>query len=78
MIDTLVVLLMLVRPVDTAQIRPRRPDRTELRETIQRTSDEAMQRALESTKERREEIYRSGSLVGVIEKQKHNNIKRNR
>lgn len=71
MIDTLVVIIMLVSPVDTVKHQPRKFDFSRL----EQASREAARQATEATKEKRDKVLNFDDIRAIVEELEHNSVK---
>jgi hypothetical protein len=71
MIDTLVVIIMLVSPVDTVKQQPRKYDLARLEQTCR----EAARAATEATKEERDKVLNFDDLRAIVEELERNSVK---
>lgn len=71
MIDTLVVIIMLVSPVDTVKRQPRAIDFARL----EQASREAARQATEATKEERDRLLNFDDLRAIVEELERNSVK---
>lgn len=70
-IDTLVVIVMLVSPVDTTKRATPKTDYKKLFEV----SDKAFKRAWEQTKEERDKVLNFDEMRRIVEELKRNSVK---
>ena len=71
MIDTLVVIIMLVSPVDTVKHQPR----AERFARLEQASREAVRQATEATKEERDKLLNFDAIRAIVEELERNNVK---
>lgn len=74
MIDTLIIVIMLVSPVDTVKLQPHKYDLARLRQA----SREAALRASEATKEERDKILNFDDIRAIVEELERNSVKSKR
>lgn len=71
MIDTLVIVIMLVSPVDTVKHQPHKYDLARLRQACHA----AAVQATEATKEERDKVLNFDDIRAIVEELKRNSVK---
>lgn len=75
-IDTLIVIVMLVSPVDTVKVKKETP-KIDFAAAF-KAADEAMRSATEKTKAERDKILNCDDMHRIVEELKKNSVKYNR